>query len=377
MSLTGKNLRAFGLDISDSSVKVMLLKKSRSEIRPEAFNAVIFPRGIVVKDEIKDLEKLAEIVKQAISSAKPHSINVPYVITSLPESKSFIRIFDLPAMKKSEVAAAVKWEAEQHIPLAIDQVEIDWKIIKESSPVGSPPKSFWGGKNKQEEEALPWKIFMTAAPKETATPIVKILKMAGLQPVAMEIESISTARSCISPEWEQKNILFVDIGTNRTGLTIYSQGLIRFTSSLALAGVDISKNIVKYTGYSFTEAEKAKIQFGLDPGKQTPKIKQAVEEILKQIVAEIKNTIDYYSDHTTADQNRGKIDLVLMCGGSARLNGLDSFLIKNLSVPTQMANPWVNIYSPLAKNIPPISSADSLSFTTVIGLAQRGLDFSI
>lgn len=375
MSLTGKNLRAFGLDISDSSVKVMLLKKSGSEIRPEAFNAVIFPRGIVVKDEIKDQEKLAEIVKKAVAGAKPHSINIPYVITSLPESKSFIRIFDLPAMKKSEVAAAVKWEAEQHIPLAIDQVEMDWKIITPPSEKESARKSFWPRKQKKEEKDLPWKIFMTAAPKETASPIVKVLKLAGLQPVAMEIESISTVRSCISTEWAQKNILFVDIGTNRTGLTIYSQGLIKFTSSLALAGVDISKNIVKHTGYSFTEAEKAKIQFGLDPVKQAPKIKLAIEEVLKQIISETKNTIDYYSNNS--ENEGGQIDLVLMCGGSARLSGMDSFLTRHLSVPTQMANPWVNIYSAAAKNIPPISSSDSLSFTTVIGLAQRGLDFSI
>ena len=141
MAITDKKIRAFGLDISDSSVKVMLMAKHGQGMRPEAFNATIFPRGIVVRDEIKEPEKLAEIIKEAISQAKPHGINMPFVVTSLPESKSFIRTFDLPKMKKSEVAEADKWEAEQHIPLAIDQVEIDWKIIETKPPPSQAKKS--------------------------------------------------------------------------------------------------------------------------------------------------------------------------------------------------------------------------------------------
>ncbi len=377
MPITGKQLRAFGLDISDSSVKVMLMQNKGKLIRPESFNAEIFPRGIVVKDEIKDSEKLAEIIKRALVKAKPHAINIPYVITSLPESKSFIRMFELPAMKKSEVAEAVKWEAEQHIPLSIDQVEIDWQLIDESVEDKPKQKGFSLTSKKPEEKSRPWKIFLTASPKDTITPIIQVLKLSGLQPVAMEIESISTVRSCLSPELAKRNVIFVDIGTNRTGLTIVSNGIIRFTSSLALAGVDISKNIVRHTGYSFTEAEKAKIKEGLDQTKQPAKIYQAIEEVLGKIVTETKNTIRYYEDHADTEDKNSQINTVLLCGGTARLNGVDSFMTKNLGIRTQLANPWANIYPANAKEIPPISSTDSLSFTTVIGLAERGLNFTI
>jgi len=377
MPITGKSLQAFGLDISDSSVKVMLMGKRGKNIRPESFNAEIFPRGIVVRDEIKDSEKLAGIIKKALAEAKPHAINIPYVISSLPESKSFIRMFELPTMKKSEVAEAVKWEAEQHIPMSIDQVEIDWKIIDEPREDEKKKKGLQLTTKKPEEKAHPWKIFLTASPKSTITPVIQVLKTAGLQPVALEIESLSTVRSCLSPELAKKNLLFVDIGTNRTGLTIVSRGIIRFTSSLAMAGVDISKNIIKHTGYSFKEAEKAKIKGGLDQNKQSDTISKAIEEVLTKIVAEINNTIRYHREHSSNQEEGSRIDTILLCGGTARLTGLDSFITKSLGIKAELANPWASIYKPGAREIPPISSTDSLSFTTVIGLAERGINFTI
>lgn len=377
MAFVSKQLRAFGLDISDSSVKVMLMGKKGKSIRPESFNAEIFPRGIVVRDEIKDSEKLAEIIKKSLAEAKPRAINIPYVISSLPESKSFIRMFELPAMKKSEVAEAVKWEAEQHIPMSVDQVEIDWEIIDEPQKIEKKKKGLQLTSKKPEEKSHPWKIFLTASPKSTITPIIRVLKTAGLQPVALEIESLSTVRSCLGPNLAKKNVLFVDIGTNRTGLTIVSRGIIRFTSSLAIAGVDISKNIIKHTGYSFREAEKAKIKNGLDQNKQSEDITKAIEEVLTKIVTEIKNTIRYHREHSNNGEEDSRIDKILICGGTARLTGLDSFITKSLGIRTELANPWASIYTPGAREIPPISSTDSLSFTTVIGLAERGINFTI
>ncbi|EKD49405.1 MAG: hypothetical protein ACD_63C00157G0005, partial [uncultured bacterium] len=62
---------------------------------------------------------------------------------------------------------------------------------------------------------------------------------------------------------------------------------------------------------------------------------------------------------------------------SARLEGLTSILAKEFGEKISLANPWGNIYEPNAKEIPPISSSDSLSFTTVIGLAMRGIKITI
>lgn len=371
MPLGSKKIHCFGLDISDSSVKIMLLQQHGKLIRPLAFNAEIFPRGIVTKDEIREPAKLSAIIKHAIDHAKPHGFNNTNVVASLPESKSFIRLFDLPPMKETELPAAVKWEAEQHIPLSIDQVEMDWQALNPPSP---PSKiSLFAKKAAPHEHG--WKIFMTAAPKDVINPIVAVLKMTKLQPVALESESIAIARSCISPELQKQTVLLVDIGTNRTGLTIVNNNVLNFTSSISLAGLSISQKIIDQTGRDFASAEKAKITHGLNGEKQTPEIKSAIEAALQEIIAEVKNTIDCYQEHSALPDKQ--VDLILLSGGTARLPGLVEWFTRHIELPTRLANPWVNIYHSGSRELPPISSSDSLSFTAVIGLALRGLNFTI
>ncbi len=371
MSFGSQKIHCFGLDISDSSVKIMLLQQQGKIIRPLAFNAEIFPRGLVTKDEIKEPAKLSGIIRHVIDNAKPHGFNNAHVVASLPESKSFIRLFDLPPMKETELPAAVKWEAEQHIPLSIDQVEMDWQTL---NPPDAPGKlSFFGKKTAAREHG--WKVFMTAAPKDVINPIVQVLKMTKLQPVALESESIAIARSCISPELHKQTVLLVDIGTNRTGLTIVNNNVINFTSSISLAGLTISQKIMDKTGLDFSGAEKAKITYGLTSDKQTPEIKAAIEDALHDIVVEIQNTISYYQEHSALPDKQ--VDLILLSGGTARLQGLVDWFTRNIDLPTRLANPWANIYPQGSRELPPISSSDSLSFTAVIGLALRGLNFNI
>lgn len=371
MSFRSKKIHCFGLDISDSSVKVMLLQQKGKVIRPLAFNAEIFPRGLVIKDEIREPAKLSAIIRHTIDQAKPHGFSNNYVIASLPESKSFIRLFDLPPMKQTELPAAVKWEAEQHIPLSIDQVEIDWKALNPPEKTHRP--SFWQKKAALREQG--WKIFMTAAPKEVINPIVQVLKMAKLQPVALESESISIARSCISPDLQKQTVLLVDIGTNRTGLTIVNNNVINFTSSISLAGLTISQKIMDKTGLDFIGAEKAKIDFGLNAEKQKPEIKAAIEAALQDINREIKNTVSYYQERS--DPPGKQVDQIILSGGTARLDGLTDWFTRQSDLPTSLANPWGNIYHFGSRELPPISSADSLSFAAVIGLALRSLNFTI
>lgn len=371
MPIGSKKIHCFGLDISDSSVKIMLLQQTGKLIRPLAFNAAIFPRGLVTKDEIREPEKLSGIIRQAIENAKPHRFSQTHVIASLPESKSFIRLFDLPPMRESELPAAVKWEAEQHIPLSIDQVEMDWQTLNPpDKPVRLPLFS-----KKAAPREHGWQVFMTAAPKDVINPIVSVLKKAKLQPVALESESIAIARSCISADLQKQTVLLVDVGTNRTGLTMVNNNVINFTSSISLAGLNISQKIMERTGLDFNSAEKAKITHGLNSEKQKPEIKAAIEEALQELAREITNTISYYQEHSSLPDKQ--VDQILLSGGTARLTGLVDWFARHNDLPTRLANPWVNIYHPGSRELPPISSDDSLSFSAVIGLALRGLNFTI
>lgn len=347
------NKQTFGIDISDSSVKVLALRKEGRKIRPISINEIIFPRGVVIKDIIKDKETLVKTIKNALRKAKPNSINTPYAIASLPESKCFIRIISLPQMEEMEIAKAIRWEAEQHIPLSSDQVYSNWKQIKTAR------------KDIMEQRT---KILYTAVKKGTGDDMIEVFKNADLKPIILEPESMSVTRSMIDPSRQRKLVLIADLGTNRTSFIIHENDLIKFTSSISVAGVDITNNIAEKAKLSFEDAEKTKIENGIANIKQKT-IYAATVEIVDKIIINLKRTIEYYNEYET----KKDIEEIILCGGSAKLKGLKEYAENKLKIPASLANPWINIYSEENKEKPPISPVDSLGFATVIGLAMRGI----
>ena len=63
----------------------------------------------------------------------------------------------------------------------------------------------------------------------------------------------------------------------------------------------------------------------------------------------------------------------MLCGGGANLRGLPEFSTQALKVQVEVGNPWRNILSSDTKELPTISFQESLGYSTVLGLALRGV----
>ena len=124
---------AFGLDISDLSLKIIKLKKGTYR-GTRAFNLASFGEseikpGIIKKGEIKDEERLAETIKEAIKKVKGEKLKTKYVVASLPEEKAFLQVIQMPKMTEDDLKSAVIYEAENYIPLPIEEVYLDSQIV--------------------------------------------------------------------------------------------------------------------------------------------------------------------------------------------------------------------------------------------------------
>ena len=184
---------AFGLDISDVSMKAMLLQKRKGEVSPRAWTDLKIPPGVIENDEIKDKKNLVQSIKNLIQNTKGGLIKTKRVIASVPESKSFVRIINLPPMEDEEIREAIPWEVEEHIPVDIESVYLDWQKIE----VGKGPKSVW---LEGEEDINQTKILVMATPKKIIDDLAEVLKKAGLIPQILEIESAAATRALIPKE---------------------------------------------------------------------------------------------------------------------------------------------------------------------------------
>jgi type IV pilus assembly protein PilM len=357
LSLFGnKKLKAFGLDISDQSLKVMQLDTRGNSLVPRAFAQVNMPDNIIANHQISNQDKLSEYITRAITAAR--NINTKYVVTSVPETKSFVRIISIPKMPMSEIDGAIPWELEQDIPVPIDQVYTDWQVI-----------------NEREDK---YDVLVTATPKDYIDALVETLKLAGLKPVALELESQATARALISKEDANDAVLVLDMSAALTSfIVVINGGVLEYTSSIPIAGNAFTESIARTLGVSNGEAEKIKKESGLMADSKKGNIRQAMIPILDNIVDEIKNVIRFHEEHSWTEQ---KINKVLLCGGTSRLNGIADYISARLNLGSgrpighiSLGDPWINVATNEEdrKSIP-INTDDSLSYTTAVGLALRG-----
>ena len=131
-SLFSQTLSALGLHLTSTSMRLVLLHKKGKETVVKAFADVALPKGLMVNDEIVDAKTFEFLLKQALAKPNFGKFDTSYAVVSLPESKSFVRVVQIPIMSETEAESAVPYEAESFIPLPIDQVYLDWQKIGET-----------------------------------------------------------------------------------------------------------------------------------------------------------------------------------------------------------------------------------------------------
>ena len=363
---------AFGLDISDSSLKIAKLKKKDKFLDLAAFGESDIPEGIIKEGEIQNEAALVKIIKNTLSNLNGENLATNNIVTSLPEEKTFLEIIQMPKMTPEELKESIYLEAENHIPLSIEDVYLDFQVV---TPLYNHLDHL--------------DVLIVAVPKKTVDSYVSCFRKVPLQPKILEIESLSIARSLI------KNIspyplLLIDLGANKTSFIIFSGHSVKFTRSVTVSAKNITDDISKKLGVSFQEAESIKIKFGINQEYQleakkgvkmravSGRLLKIIDPLLSNLTSEIKKCIDYYQEHFShehlpPDSSNKGISKVLLCGGGANLKGLPELLSLSLKIPVELGNPWVNILGSPLRKIPEISYEKSLTFTTVLGLALRGV----
>lgn len=343
----------FGLDLSDLSLKSAWLSREGSREHVVSFGSVPIPQGAVVDGEIAHEEQVAESIRNLLEKSGPKRIRTKRVICSLPETKAFLRIIGIPKMSEEEAREAMKWEIEANIPLPLDAVDYDWQIL---------PEAFSKEKGKMS-------VLVVAVANSAVGQFHGVLEKCGLEVVGLETESIAQVRSLLAETSEERTVLIVDIGDRRTSFVMAIDNVPVFTSSVPLSSQMMTDAISKEMGIPFDEAEKLKINEGLGslslPGPQM----KAVRPILENLAAEIERSMDFYFSTLKYSD---RLDTIIFCGGGANTKGMLPYFSRRLRQNIEFGNPWINL--DFGSAVPPISRERSVQYSTVIGLALRGLD---
>lgn len=230
-----------GLDIGYSSIKAVVLSHKENPPRLISLGHIASPVPGIVSEAELDLQAVSNSIKSLIQEINPPTKDV---LVALPETKIFTRvIYDLPFLTDEELAQAIRYAAEEFVPMPIPEVNLYYQIIFRS------PKKEPGSRTV---------VFVIASPKTTIEKYLKVMQQAELNVVAIETEMIAAARSLVSFNNYSPTTLVVQMGSTNTDFAIVSDGLILITRSIATGGSALTRAISQAFNFEIVQAEEIK-----------------------------------------------------------------------------------------------------------------------
>lgn len=347
-------LDTFGLDISDLTVKYLKFRQNKAGPRLETFGELAIPEGVIENGEIKKEEELGKVLS-AWLAREDRKLRSSFAVVSLPEEKGFLRLIQIPKIKRDEIANAIRWEIESNVPLPLEELIYDYEVVE-------PPDSQFDHLD----------IVISAFPKTVIESYLRVLKQAGIGVLAMEVESQAIARSLLPDLRDGAAKIIADVGRTRTGIVIFAGGTLIFTTTVNFGGRILEENLMRNLSISSAEAAALKQGKGLDRSSHEGMVFSAFLPALSALTDELKKTIAFYQSHAKHAHRVGAvIDEIILAGGEGNLPGLATYLSNVLKVRTRPGDFLPVLTSASDFSIPALPQSKSLAYATAIGLALR------
>jgi len=340
-----------GLDISSTSVKLLELSRKRGSLRVESYAVEPLPVNSVNEKTIQDIEAVGEAVRRAVKKSGTTATNAAVAVSG---SAVITKIISMPAdMSDSDMEMQIHLEAEQHIPYAIDDVNIDFQIV---------------GETKGHEDKVD--VLLAASKSENIDDRIMTLKMAGLKPAIVDIEpyTIENAFEMLAggdPEVMNGTVAVIDIGATMTSLNVVQNRELVYTREQPFGGKLLTEEIMRRYGLSYQDAGRAKRVGGLPEGYE-----QDVLEPFKQSIAQ---HINRYLQFFYSSSQEMQVDEIILAGGSSGIENIDNYIHEQIGTPTSIAQPFGMI--DLAKGVDRERLVqDGPAMMIACGLALRGVE---
>jgi type IV pilus assembly protein PilM len=247
----GSKFSAVGLDIGGSSMAAVRLQhqSSGSVLLSAALDQL--PEGIIREGEVQDVDALGQALKLFWKS---HRIRGKKVALGLASQKVVVRTLDFPLMDSKELRMAIEFQAQDYIPIPIEEAVFDFHIMG----------TFTGDDGIERQ-----KVLVVAAQKAMVTDFIEAFKKARLAIDGIDLQAFALLRS-FSPRSfldegasNAQSVAIVNIASDVTNLIIEANGEPQFTRITVFGGDNFTRAVQDQLGVPFEEAEMLKAQIGL------------------------------------------------------------------------------------------------------------------
>lgn len=324
-----------------------------------------YARREIVLDPLEEgmrMDYVSSAIAELVTELKVKGSDVRNVVSG---QQVFMRFIKLIALDDSDIAEQVSYEAQQHIPFPLDEIQWDYQELPD--------------RGTGETEVL-----LVAIKKDVLDNLNSQVEGSGLKTRSVDcsITSLYNAFRVSYPE-EEAPVMILDIGAKTTDIIFAEAGRF-FTRSVTAAGAFVTNSIAREYGMSFRDAEKLKVESGVvslgngfteEMSEQDAALATTIRNAMNRLSSEVQRTINHYRG-----QYQGSAPVkAYICGGGARMPYAVEFLQSTLNIPVEYLNPIAafNIGSKVDEDA---LAMDALCLGPVAGAAVTGAkvgDFDI
>ena len=316
MGLFNRTRTTVGLDIGSGLIKLAVVSHGSGEPVLSKVAMATVVDDAIVEGEVMDPGIVAEAIRGLFQQA---GIKPKNVITAVGGRDVIIKKIPMDRMKEGEARELIRWEAEQHVPFDMDNVELDFQILD------------------PESEGLQMSVLLVAAKRELVETKISLLKDIGIEPSVIDVDAFAlhNAIEFNYPDAMKGVVGLVNIGHEITNVNILDEGVPVLTRDLPVGTRRFREDLQRERGLSADEATRLLQGF---------EVNEALLPFLQSRGEELAVGIERAAAFLqTASRSAAGLSRLFLSGGGARIPGLAKTLGDRLKMPVQLANPLERI----------------------------------
>ena len=335
----------FALDIGTNSIRMIQLSGNAEKgWTLDKFAYVPVDQKITKDDSETGKRKLGEIILGAREQA---GIKTKNIAIGLPARKTYTAIIEVPNAPQRELTQTVKYEADQYVPMSVDEAKIDFAVL------GISPN-----------DAKKAEILLSSTDNAYAESVMESVEQLGLNVIAQEPEPIAMVRA-LAPVGVQDARMIIDLGETSTDLVVMYQGSPRLVRSIPGGLLIFVRTVENSLKVRDDQARQFILKFGLAQDKLEGKVFEALKSTLEGFAMEMTKSVRFFQNRYVGAQVGG----IVLSGFSGIIPFMAEYIEMQTGVATTQGNPWqyVKVTPAQQQMLLPVAS----EFAVAIGLAER------
>jgi type IV pilus assembly protein PilM len=345
MSLTHGVGEFFALDIGTHALRIVQLSGSaRTGWTLQKFAYVPIDKATAQDSSDAGKRRLGEVIMKAVQQA---GIRTKNIAVGMPSSKTYTTIIEVANRDPKSVEKTIKYELDQHIPMALDDAKVDFSVL---GPSPNDPAKV--------------EVLLSSVGVAYAEEKMETLESFGLNVVAQEPDQIAVARA-LMPQGATDGRMIIDYGEMGTDLIIVYGGVPRLVRTIPGGLSVLTKTTANYLSVKEDQARQFILKFGLAQDKLDGQVFKALDSTLENFASELGKSARFFQTKYPQIKMGG----IILSGFAGAIPFMSEYIEAKTGIATSQGNPWqmVRVTPEQQQALAQVAS----EFSVVIGLAER------